>query len=230
MYFKVEILRQTTKKSINFCLQGINKLFPYNEEIKQDKLTIFASVCSEFITEKITNIIKSYIVPREIVQYMIELVNPKSGETVFDPSCGSANTFVRVLEYMNKNNSEIKANVFYGNCIDNYMTHIAKFNCMINSINDKNIKHKSSLLDKESNKYDIVICSSTFGEIVNFYKFDPGQEYYKVKSSKSELLHIQLMFNSLKDGGRGIIIVQNVDIAIPPPPANLMGEQGAGGQ
>lgn len=41
-----------------------------------------------------------YFTPREIVRFLVELCNPKPGETMYDPFCGSGGILIKVFDYV----------------------------------------------------------------------------------------------------------------------------------
>ena len=41
-----------------------------------------------------------FYTPRPIIQFMVEMVDPKIGETVYDPACGSAGFLVEAYAHM----------------------------------------------------------------------------------------------------------------------------------
>ena len=60
-----------------------------------------------------------------LAKYMIELINPKIGQTFYDQCCGSGNIIIESYKYLHNyvSNSEdmdqLKNNTFYGNEINN---------------------------------------------------------------------------------------------------------------
>ena len=49
-----------------------------------------------------------FLTPRHIIRAIIEMVNPKIGETVFDPACGSAGFLITSYEWLKFKNSDPK--------------------------------------------------------------------------------------------------------------------------
>ena len=49
-----------------------------------------------------------FLTPRHIIRYMVQMVNPKIGETVFDPACGSGGFLLGAYERIKFQNSDKK--------------------------------------------------------------------------------------------------------------------------
>ena len=49
-----------------------------------------------------------FLTPRHVIRYMVRLVNPKIGETVFDPACGSGGFLLNAYEWIKLQNSDQK--------------------------------------------------------------------------------------------------------------------------
>jgi len=49
-----------------------------------------------------------FLTPRHIIRAIIEMVNPKIGETIFDPACGSAGFLITSYEWLKFKNSDPK--------------------------------------------------------------------------------------------------------------------------
>ena len=43
-----------------------------------------------------------YYTPRAVTQFMVDIINPKLGETILDPACGTGGFLVCSIEHLNK--------------------------------------------------------------------------------------------------------------------------------
>jgi type I restriction enzyme M protein len=47
-----------------------------------------------------------FFTPREIIRVMVQVVDPKIGETVYDPACGTGSFLAQAFEYMAGKNEQ----------------------------------------------------------------------------------------------------------------------------
>jgi type I restriction enzyme M protein len=172
--------------------------------------------------------------PRHIIQMMVELVNPRLGESMCDPACGTGgfllgayqqlltqytseerrftdeNGFIKGT-YGDKLTNEklwkqLKENTFFGYDFDNTMVRIGLMNLMLHGITQPNIDLKDTLSKKynEDNKYDVIMANPPFKGSIDKGDINEG---FKLGTTKTELLFVNRIFNSLKMGGRAAVIV-----------------------
>jgi type I restriction enzyme M protein len=172
--------------------------------------------------------------PRHIIQLICELVDPKLGDTVCDPACGTGGFLLGAYQHIitahtskeNKQKDEngiirgslgdlltddrqwkhLKENTFYGFDMDESMVRIGLMNLMMHGISSPNIEQKDTLSKKydENNLYDVIIANPPFKGSI-----DKGDinESLSVNTTKTELLFVNRIINSLKIGGIGAVIV-----------------------
>ncbi len=144
-----------------------------------------------------------YFTPPTVTDFIVEVLNPTSGETVKDPACGSADFLV--ASYHRSRDKKIKnaADANYGADNDRKAVQIAVLNMLLNGDGKTNIKEEDSLLSVaqdmkqlEKNKkfktaqYNAMVCNPPFGvKIIEKRKedvlqwFDLGHVWEKNKSS-----------------------------------------------
>ncbi|MGI0022113.1 MAG: type I restriction-modification system subunit M, partial [Nitrososphaeraceae archaeon] len=172
--------------------------------------------------------------PRHIIQMMVELVNPKLGETICDPACGTGGFLINSYEHIVRNNTSddlikynpdgtshnligdkitkkehwnlLKNKTFYGFDFEYTMIRIGLMNMILHGIRHPNISYADSLSKNfdQSIQYDVVLANPPFSGSID--KNDINDNFKQV-TTKTELLFIELFYNILKIGGRGAIIV-----------------------
>ena len=190
----------------------------------------------EFLLSEIASAGKNgqFRTPRHIIQMMVELVSPRLGESICDPACGTGgfllgayqhiltqytseerrftdeNGFVKGT-YGDKLTNEklwkqLKENTFFGYDFDNTMVRIGLMNLMLHGITQPNIELKDTLSKKynEDGKYDVILANPPFKGSIDKGDINEG---FKLGTTKTELLFINRIFNSLKSGGRAAVIV-----------------------
>jgi len=171
--------------------------------------------------------------PRHIIKMMVELANPKIGQAVCDPACGTAGFLVSAYEHILKNNTSsdlikmdeqgneynfkgdqlsdkqwamLRESTLWGFDIDQTMTRISLMNLMMHGITDPNIKQINTLSTRydEANHYDVVLANPPFKGSIDASEIS-GQ--FTISTKKTEILYLELMYNILSSGGKCAVIV-----------------------
>ncbi len=157
--------------------------------------------------------------PRHIIKMMVELSKPEFGDRILDPACGTAGFLVNTYEYILKSNQKdgvstltpqkkkiLDEESLYGYDIDRTMVRIALMNLMMHGITNPNIIGEDTLSKRynENGVYDLILANPPFKGSIN--ESEKSDEL-TISTSKTELLFLELMYNSLSVGGRCIVIV-----------------------
>jgi len=157
--------------------------------------------------------------PRHIIKMMVDLARPEFGDRILDPACGTAGFLVNVYEYILKTNQKKGVSILtpqkkkildeeslYGYDIDRTMVRIAVMNLMMHGITNPKIVGEDTLSKRynENGVYDLVLANPPFKGSIN--KSEKSDEL-TISTSKTELLFLELMYNSLSVGGRCTVIV-----------------------
>ncbi len=190
----------------------------------------------EYLLSEITSAGKlgQFRTPRHIIQLICELVDPKLGDTICDPACGTGGFLLGayqhiVTAYTNKEHQKtdengltrgdlgdkltderqwhhLKEKTFYGYDMDESMVRIGLMNLMMHGISSPNIEQKDTLSKKydEDGRYDVIMANPPFKGSI-----DKGDinESLSLNTTKTELLFINKIIQSLKIGGRAGVIV-----------------------
>ncbi len=82
---------------------------------------------------------------RTVVHLMTEMLKPQPGETVYDPTCGSAGMMISCIAYLKKNNLEWRSVKCYGQEINPLSASIGKMNLFLHGVNDFKIVNADTL-------------------------------------------------------------------------------------
>ena len=190
----------------------------------------------EYLLSEITSAGKlgQFRTPRHIIQLISELVDPKLGDTICDPACGTGGFLLGAYQHIltshtSKENQKIDENgltrgllgdkltdarqwtqlkekTFYGYDMDESMVRIGLMNLMMHGISSPNIDQKDTLSKKfnEDNRYDVIMANPPFKGSI-----DKGDinESLSLPTTKTELLFINRIIKSLRIGGRAGVIV-----------------------
>lgn len=155
--------------------------------------------------------------PRPLRQFMVQVLDPKPGETIYDPACGTGGFLTEVVAQLEKNQSTPKADrtefaqLLYGTDTSRRMIRLARMNLELQGIPPANVQRVNpvvaygGLLPREmERKYDLVLCAPPFD---GSPPPDEIRTDLPVPSSRLEILFLEIAMVSLRPGGRAAIIV-----------------------
>ncbi|MEM2144995.1 MAG: class I SAM-dependent DNA methyltransferase [Candidatus Jordarchaeaceae archaeon] len=162
--------------------------------------------------------------PREVIKLLIEILDPKPGESVYDPACGSAGMLILAYKHVEDNygKNEAKKLFLYGQEVNQRTIALAKMNMYIHDIRDCNLAFGDTFLypkfkEGDSLKtFDVVVANPPwnqdgYGENVLKKGEFWGQrfKYGFVPKQSADWAWIQHMVASAKDTGRVGIVIDN---------------------
>lgn len=178
-----------------------------------------------------------FFTPEPVIDFCVEMMQPKSNETIIDPACGSGGFLMSALKYLQKNNvdlntKKIVSKNLFGLDINKSIARIAKMKLLLEANGKTNVLCTNSLEDLDSLKltlshpkgFDLILANPPFGakitNISTLSKFDLGykwssrnNEFHKTKSiypnQNAEILFIERCLQLLKEGGRMAIVLPN---------------------
>jgi len=157
-----------------------------------------------------------YYTPRPLIQAIVEKVNPKIGETVYDPAVGSAGFLVEAFKHMSKGKLSVEDvetlqfKTFYGKEKKSLAYIIALMNMILHGVDAPNILHINTLTEnvldvQDSERHDVILANPPFGG-----KERPEvQQNFPIKSGETAYLFMQHFIKILKAGGRAGVIIKN---------------------
>ncbi|MDC0058351.1 N-6 DNA methylase [Acidimicrobiaceae bacterium] len=157
--------------------------------------------------------------PRHIIDFIVEIVDPKKDETVLDPASGTSGFLISAFKHIVNSNSEkssgdllsaaerkkIMENI-NGYDISPDMVRIGLANMYLHGFPEPNVVEYDALTseDRWNEYYDVILANPPFmtpkGGIRPHNKFG-------VKSNKAEVLFVDYILTHLKPKGRAGIIV-----------------------
>ena len=175
----------------------------------------------------------AFLTPRHIIRAIVEMVNPKIGETVLDPACGTGGFLITAYDYIKFKNSDPKNieeknghKIGYGDKLNkeqwNFLTQktfqgydvalevsrIALMNLLLHGLEGAHILRKDTVAGSEDEndlkKYDVILTNPPFAGLVDTGRIKPT---LPVKSKKTQVLFLGYVINSLKPSGRAGIIL-----------------------
>jgi len=88
-----------------------------------------------------------YYTPRSVVKLMVDILDPKEGETVYDPACGTGGMLIEVIEHVKKSggNTKLLAGKLFGQEKVLTTSGIARMNLLLHGIEDFKIIKEDTL-------------------------------------------------------------------------------------
>ena len=157
--------------------------------------------------------------PRHIIDFIVEVIDPKKNETVLDPACGTAGFLISSYKHILKKNSDKDgnstltpddrgrlANNFKGYDISPDMVRLSLVNMYLHGFADPHIYEYDTLTSQDRwNEYaDIILANPPFMSPKGGIK---PHNRFSVQSKRSEVLFVDYMAEHLSPSGRAGIIV-----------------------
>ena len=157
--------------------------------------------------------------PRHIIDFMVEIIDPKKTETVLDPACGTAGFLISSYKHILKANTDAKGNStltpdekgrlaqnFNGYDISPDMVRLSLVNLYLHGFADPHIAEYDTLTSQDHwNEYaDVILANPPFMSPKGGIK---PHNRFSVQSKRSEVLFVDYMAEHLTPGGRAGIIV-----------------------
>lgn len=144
--------------------------------------------------------------PRHIVKTMVKLLNPKIGEKVYDPFCGTGGmlivAFKHILDSMSHtelNLRRLRKETLFGTELTKTAS-VAKMNMILAGDGHSNIKRADSFENPIDNEFDVVITNFPFAQKTRY-----GNKY-TIPSRSGDHIGPQHCFRAVKQGGRMAMI------------------------
>lgn len=190
----------------------------------------------EFLLSEIASAGKNgqFRTPRHIIQLMCELVAPKLPESICDPACGTGGFLLGAYQHILTQHTskeqlfkdengfvrgtlgdkitderlwkQLREKTFYGYDFDSTMVRIGLMNLILHGIPYPSIDRKDTLSKNynENDRYDVILANPPFKGSIDAGDINEG---FALKTTKTELLFVNRIINSLRIGGRAAVIV-----------------------
>ena len=154
------------------------------------------------------NDLGEYFTPRHIINLMINLVDPKIGETIYDPACGTGGFLIAAFEKLerkiSKNDKEnlkkLRESILYGREISS-TSKIAKMNMILHGDGHNNIQQIDSLSQPKKEKVQIALANIPYSQETEY------GHLYPIETNNADVIFILHILDSLKPDGRAAVIV-----------------------
>lgn len=181
--------------------------------------------------------IGSFRTPRHIIRTIVKMVDPKLGQTICDPACGTAGFLLAAYEHIKSQNSKttleevtsengdkyqkgkgdllgekdwdiLQGNTFWGFDVSPDSIKIAIMNMLLHGLSAKNVFRRDSLAGT-SDEYEQMSWDVILANppFAGDVSLDRLRNVLPIKAKDSSILFVGLMIESLKPGGMCGVIV-----------------------
>lgn len=208
IFGRLEISNGKTLKNIINKLESL-QLTNIDSDIKGDAFEFFIKKYNAGEKD-----LGEYFTPRHLVKFMVKLLNPRFGETVYDPFCGTGGMLIESFRHLYmtspKNDATLKflkEESLFGREIST-TAKIAKMNMILIGDGHNNIERIDTLKNPVDGKYDIVITNMPFSqETAHGHLYDiPSKDANSIC-----IQHCLRAISTTSENGRiGIIVPEKV--------------------
>jgi type I restriction enzyme M protein len=156
-----------------------------------------------------------FYTPRAITNFITDMINPKLGERILDPSCGTGGYLTSAIEHLKTQANSVEERQRIQDDVMGWEYKplpylLATTNLILHDIELPKIVFRDSLDQplsnyKEKDRVDVILANPPFGGIVANNNEKNFPQNYRTKESAD--LFLVLMIHLLKNGGRAGIVL-----------------------
>jgi type I restriction enzyme M protein len=163
-----------------------------------------------------------FFTPREVIRAMVRVIDPRPGETIYDPCCGTGGFLAESFEHMrrcarhNRGASAEWEHKFFGREKDSLVYPITLANLLLHGIDLPHVWNGNTLTDVAADDslfrgapsaFDVVLTNPPFGG----KEGKEAQRRFTFPTASTQVLFLQHVLDSLRPGGRcGIVVDEGV--------------------
>ena len=151
--------------------------------------------------------------PRHIIDFIVEIINPKSTERILDPACGTAGFLVSAFKHIKSNKQDISAEELLnlgknlvGYDIEPKMVRISLLNLFLQGFQTPQIIEQDLLSDDSNwnNYFDVILANPPFFTPKGGISPHRG---FTLESKRAEIHFLDYIQSHITPVGRGAVIV-----------------------
>lgn len=164
-----------------------------------------------------------FFTPREVIRAMVHTIQPKLGDTIYDPCCGTGGFLAVAYEHIYRNLGKspastdiekLKHDTFFGREKENLVFPIALANLVLHGIDQPNLWHGNTLtkratykelFDRAPKTFDVILTNPPFGG----KEGKDAQKNYAYQTSSTQTLFVQDILGELAENGNCTIVLDD---------------------
>ena len=197
----------------------------------------------EGLLEKNAGEVKSgagqYFTPRPLIEAMVEVIDPCTGETVHDPACGTGGFLLAAYDHMKGQSQDrvqqrkLREQSLSGVDIVDEVVRLCGMNLYLHGIGngESPIRSGDALATDPGDRYDVILTNPPFGKKssykvigedgeVDTEREDYEREDFKFTTSNKQLNFLQHIMTIMESDGRAAVVL----------PDNVLFEAGSAGE
>ena len=166
-----------------------------------------------------------FFTPRQVIRAVVKAIDPKPGETIYDPGCGTGGFLAEAYEHVlgslgakatAKQLDQLKQATFFGREKEGLIFPIALANLVLHGIDQPNLWWGNTLTGRVDHDglfrdapgfFDVVLTNPPFGG----KEGKEAQTHFAYKTSSTQVLFLQHVLDAMQDGSRcGIVLDEGV--------------------
>ena len=194
--------------------------------LNQTDLDVKGVAFERFLGNFFKGEIGQFFTPREVVEFMVDMITPNHEELILDPACGSGGFLLHAMDYIRAQASEFHTegtpehynhwhdfakDQLFGIEVNDSIARVAKMNMIIHDDGHSNVISNDALVDFntlynqnrgfERDRFDVILTNPPFGAVIKQTEL-PYLENYELgrgnASQKTEILFLERCFDFLK--------------------------------
>lgn len=180
-----------------------------------------------------------YFTPRPLIEAMVEVINPRIGETVHDPACGTGGFLLSAYDHMKGQSQDkdtqrkLREKSLSGTDIVDEVVRLCGMNLYLHGIGngESPIRSGDALSTDHGDRYDVILTNPPFGKKssykvigedgeVDTEREDYEREDFKFTTSNKQLNFLQHIMTIMETNGRAAVVL----------PDNVLFEAGSAGE
>lgn len=157
-----------------------------------------------------------YYTPRPLIRTIVKIIDPRIGETVYDPACGSAGFLCEAFNYMQEqvhsvaDNDALQKSTFFGKEKKGLPYIIATMNMIFHGVAAPNIIRSNTLAEnlatiQERDRKHVILANPPFGGSERTEVL----QNFDIRTSETAYMFMQHFIKMLKVNGRAGIVIKN---------------------
>lgn len=207
-------------KSGQLIRQVINKIQEGIDFNKAQERHLFGDIYEQILKDlQSAGNAGEYYTPRAVTQFMVERVNPRLGEQVLDPACGTGGFLTCAIEHIRNKNKEVKTvedeqrlQASIHGVEKKPLPHLlATTNMILHGVEvPTNIRHDNTLAKPlisygPRDRVDVIVTNPPFGGIEEDGIETSFPATFRTRETAD--LFLVLITHLLKDGGRAAVVL-----------------------
>ena len=160
-----------------------------------------------------------YYTPRPLIRAMVQVTDPKLGETIYDAACGSAGFLCESYDHLRTSKKKkltttqlkkLQQKTLYGKEKKSLAYIIGVMNMILHGVEAPNIVLTNTLTEnlsdiQEKDRFDVILANPPFGG----KERKEVQQNFPIKTGETAFLFLQHFIKRLKAGGRAAVVIKN---------------------